>query len=117
MQNLLVEESYEYVGFAEFSTERLEKAFGKLRQGSGGAFFVTAQQAIEKLRINQVSLQITSGSEFEISVETTMHRSSYCDYVLEVELSSCSDNNYLPDFESSVDDAAKTNLHIAGYAV
>ena len=66
----------------------------------------------EKLRINQSRLQITLGIEFEISPETTVkHRCSYCDYVLEVELSSFFDN--LPDLEDSVDDAAKTNLHIA----
>ena len=116
MQSLLVQESYEYVCLAEFSTDRLEKAFGKLRQGSGGAFFVTTQQVTEKLRINQARLHITFGCEFEISAETTKHRCSYCDYVLEVELSSCFDN--LPDLEGSDDDAAKTNLvHIAGYVV
>ena len=41
VQNLLVEESYEYVCLAEISIDRLEKAFGKLRQGSGRAFFLT----------------------------------------------------------------------------
>ena len=88
VQNLLVEESYEYVCLAEFSTDTLEKAFGKLCQGSGGAFFVTTQQITEKLRINQARLQITFGS----------------------------DN--IPDLEGWVDDVAKTNLvHIAGYVV
>ena len=116
VQNLLVEESYEYICLAEISTDRLGKAFGKLRQGFGGAFFVTAQQVTEKLRINKSRLQITLGIEFEISAETTKHKCSYCDYVLEVELSSCFDN--LPDLEGSVDDAAKTNLvHIAEYVL
>ena len=55
----LLEKSYDYVCLAEFSTDRLEKSFGKLRQGSGGAYFINAQQVTEKLRISQAQLQLT----------------------------------------------------------
>ena len=55
-KNLLLQEDYEYVCLGEFSTDVLEKPFGKLRQGSGGSYCITAQQVTEKLRIKQAKL-------------------------------------------------------------
>ena len=56
-RHLLVEKSY-YICLAEFSKDRLEKSFGKLRQGSGGAYFINAQQVTEKFSITQAKLQL-----------------------------------------------------------
>ena len=53
-RHLLHQKSYDYVCLAEFSTDRLEKSFGKLRIGSGGIYFINAQQVTEKLHISQV---------------------------------------------------------------
>ena len=36
-------EGYQYVCLGEFSTDPLQKLFGKLRQGSGGTYFINAQ--------------------------------------------------------------------------
>ena len=55
-KNLLLQEDYEYVCLGEFSTDVIEKAFGKLRQATGGSYFITAQQVTEKLRIKQAKL-------------------------------------------------------------
>ena len=57
-ENLLLQEDYEYVCLGKFSTDMFEKkkkTFGKLRQGSGGSYFITAQQVTEKLRINKTN--------------------------------------------------------------
>ena len=69
-KNLLLQEDYEYVCLGEFSTDVLVKAFGKLRQGSGGSYFITAQQVTEKIRIKQAKLQISLHCELHISAET-----------------------------------------------
>ena len=58
-KHLLQEENYEYVCLGMFSTDSLEKAFSKLRQGSGGTYFINVQQVTEKLRIQKAKLQIT----------------------------------------------------------
>ena len=33
----------------------MEKEFGKLRQGSGGAYFLSVQQVVEKLNIKKTT--------------------------------------------------------------
>ena len=43
-KNLLTEEGFDYVCLAEFLTDRLEKAFGQLREGSRGTYFINVQQ-------------------------------------------------------------------------
>ena len=67
-KNLLLQEDYEYVCLGEFPTDVFEKAFGKLRQGSEGSYFVfyhiTAQQFTEKLRIEQAKLKISLHCDF-----------------------------------------------------
>ena len=47
--------SHKYVLLRKFSTDSLEKEFGKLHQGSGGTYFINVQQCIEKLHIKQTS--------------------------------------------------------------
>ena len=51
-RDLLLNERFEYVLLGHFTTDPLERAFGKLRQGSGGAYHITVQQVLEKLRIH-----------------------------------------------------------------
>ena len=48
----------------EFSTNPLEKAFSKLRQGSGGAYFISTQQALEKIRIEHAKLLLQLEENF-----------------------------------------------------
>ena len=52
------EKGFKYVCLGEFSTYHLEKAFSKFRQGSGGTYFINAQQVSEKLRINKAKLHL-----------------------------------------------------------
>ena len=72
-RHLLLEKSYDYVCLAELFTERLEKSFCKLRQGSGGAYFINAQQVTEKLCISQTKLQLMLNCDFNITPESIKH--------------------------------------------
>ena len=49
----------EYVMLGWFSTDPLERAFGKLRQGSGGTYFLSTQSVIEKIRIQQQRAELS----------------------------------------------------------
>ena len=115
-KNLLQEESYSYVCLGEFSTDRLEKAFSKFRQGSGGCYFINAQQITEKLNIQKAKLQLSLNCDVERNPDSTKHKCASCEYSLDESGSEVFDS--LPDLESSVNDDVKTNLvHIAGYVV
>ena len=37
-----------------FSSDPIEKVFGKLRQGFGGVYFINAQQVLQKVTIRKV---------------------------------------------------------------
>ena len=54
--NYLLGAGNDYVIFGWFTTDFLEKYFSKLRQGSGGTYFITAQSVIEKMRIHHGKL-------------------------------------------------------------
>ena len=113
-KNLLLREDYEYVCLGEFSTDMLEKASGKLRQGSGGSYFITAQQVTEKSHIKQAQLKISLHCDLHISAEIVKHQCSNCEYVLDADASTVFDS--LPDLESTVSEEMKANLvDISGY--
>ena len=47
---------HEHVALGNFTTDPLEKQFGKLRQGSGRTNSITVQQALEKASIYKSKL-------------------------------------------------------------
>ena len=55
----------EYVLLGWFTTDPLEKYFGKLRQGSGGTYFITVLTILEKTRILQTKLCLQLGVEID----------------------------------------------------
>ena len=116
-KHLLIEEGFNFMCLAEFSTDRLDKPFGQLRQGSGGTYFISAQQVEEKLRIVKAKLQLSLNAEvggFEESELLEGHQCKDCNYTLDATASGVYDT--LPDYELCVDGETKTNLvHIAGY--
>ena len=61
----LLNTNHEYVCPGKFTTDYLEKEFGKLRQGSGGTYFISVQQVIEKLHIKQSSLLLSLNVNIE----------------------------------------------------
>ena len=52
----LLATSHKYVLLEQFSTDPLEKEFGKLRQESGRTYFINVQQCIEKLHICYIAM-------------------------------------------------------------
>ena len=113
-KHLLQEGNYEYICLGMFSTDPLEKAFSKLRQGSGGTYFINAQQVAEKLRIQKTKLQITLDHEMADSSVVRSHQCDNCGYDLKSQESDLFDE--LSSLEASVNRVTKINLsHIAGY--
>ena len=55
----LLATSHDYVLLGMFTSDHLEKDFGKLRQGCGVTYFINVQQVIEKLHINHTSLLLS----------------------------------------------------------
>ena len=77
----LLAQSHEFVLLGEFSTDPLEKEFSKIRQGSGGTYFITVQQVLEKLNITKTKLLFKldlDPSNFNVEVG---HACSKCEYL------------------------------------
>ena len=95
-------------GIYQFSTDPLEKSFGKLKQGSGGIYFINAQQVAEKLRINKAKLQLMLNSNFDTSSIMCEHSCELCNYTLDEQASQIFDQ--LPNLVISVKYEIKSNL-------
>ena len=50
-RHLLLDPEYKYVILGQFTSDYLEKAFGKIRQGCGGTYFLNVQQVLMKVKI------------------------------------------------------------------
>ena len=56
----------------EFSTDYIEKAFSKFKQGSGRTYFITVQNVVEKLNIEKDKLFLelkVDVSDYTIDIE------------------------------------------------
>lgn len=115
-KHLIEEKGFKYVCLGEFSTDPLEKAFSKFRQGSGGTYFINAQQVTEKLRINKAKLHLQLNHDLELSGGKENHECIDCNYTLNENESENFDQ--LPELEASVSTDIKENLvYIAGYLI
>ena len=104
----------DYVLLGQFTSDHLEKEFSKLRQGSGGAYFLSVQQIIEKVRINQASLLLTSEVDIGALGVQSGHQCNSCTYKLSEENREIFDG--LVELEEFIPLDAKMSLvHIAGY--
>ena len=67
----LLQHSFKYVLLGKFTTDPLEKMFGKLQQGSGGTYFINVQQVIEKIKIQRakLSLYIVFSNSGKLSIQ------------------------------------------------
>ena len=52
----LLESGFDFVLLSEFSTDPLEKTFGKLRQGCGRTYFINVQQCLKSFPLPKLSL-------------------------------------------------------------
>ena len=110
----LLETSHKYVLLGQFTSDHLEKQFSKLRQGSGGAYFLTVQQIVEKVRIKNASLLLKSGVDLDKLSVQSGHKCASCLYKLSEEDEEIFDG--LPDLEEFIPIDVKMSLvHIAGY--
>ena len=90
-----------------FSTDPLERAFGKLRQGSGGTYFLSVQSVIEKIRIQEAKLSI----QLKLDISNDSAGDQY-----ECEFCKCETFDNLEVVEESVgSNVMAAILYIAGY--
>ena len=109
-----LETTHEYVLLGSYSTDPLEKAFGKLRQGSGGTYFLTVQQVIEKLNINKTKLLLKLNAVLGNLCVNIGHECDQCGFLLDEDGSEIFDN--LEDLEMKILKETKMSLvHMAGY--
>ena len=110
----LLRVSHNYVLLGIFSTDPLEKEFRKLRQRSGGTYFITVQQIIEKVNISKASLLLSANVNVDIFNMESAHSSFNCRFFLDENSAEIFDG--LPELESSVSEDTKMVLvYIAGY--
>ena len=114
LTNYLLRTGHKYVLTSKFGDDPLEKCFGKLRQGSGGAYFITVQSTIEKTNIHKSSLLLKLGYNTEELNVDDGHDCSSCGFLLDEEGAEAFDN--LEELEKSIPLECKMALvYIAGY--
>ena len=97
-----------------FSIDPLERGFGKLRQCSGGTYFLRAQSVIEKIRIQRDKLSTQLKLDILNDSANDEHECKLCKRLLTDEECEIFDN--LEALEESVgSDVVAAILYIAGY--
>ena len=111
----LLADGYDFVMLGEFSNDPIEKEIGKFRQGSGGTYFISVQQVIEKLNINKTKLLLRLDAESVANLNVLAgHQCSKCGYLLDEKSSEVFDA--LETLEEKLCTETKMSLvHIAGY--
>ena len=64
------------------SSDPLEKMFGKLRQGSGGTYFVNVQQVLQKVTKRKTKLCLDLGVNIEEMEDICGHSCEKCGYLM-----------------------------------
>lgn len=109
-----LETTHEYVLLGDYSTDPLEKEFGKLRQGSGGAYFLTVQTIMEKLSIKKTKLLLKLNADVDNINVDNGHQCDQCGYLLDDNTIKVFDE--LAALEEKIEKETKISLcHIAGY--
>ena len=112
LTSYLLSTSHEYVCLGVFSTDKLENGFSKLRQGSGGAYFITVQQIFENTNI-QKTRKLLKNMDMLEDVKGG-HNCDLCNYKLDVRAAEIFDG--LVQLEEDIPLETKKSLfHIAGY--
>ena len=106
--------THKYVLLGDYSNDPIERAYGKLRQGSGGTYFLSVQQVMEKLAINKTKLLLKLNSDVLNMDVNPGHACENCEYRLDETTTQTFDN--LPALEDKICRETKMSLvHIAGY--
>ena len=92
--------THEYVLLGIFTTDYLEKMFGKLREGSGGTYFINVQQVLEKLSIHKTKLLLTLDINVSSLNYLSVHSCANCTFLMGDNAIDVFDN--LPKLEMSL---------------
>ena len=80
---LLLQRSHDFILLGQFSTDLLEKAFGKLCQGCGGTYFINSQQVLVKHSINMAKLMLRQETPLSyLESSSSEHTCPTCRYML-----------------------------------
>ena len=110
----LLNTTQNYVLLGQFTSDHLEKEYSILHQGSGGTYFLSVQQVIEKLHIKHASLLLKLNVDIDNFNVKSGHKCALCHYKLSEDC--CEILDILQDLESTIADDVKMSLiHIAGY--
>ena len=110
----LLRTSHDYVLLGEFSTDDLEEKFGEFRQGSGGSYFITVQNVLQKLRIQKVRFRLHLKLDTLENEQTVGHLCKKCEFMPDDASISVLDN--LEFLEKSLsEDVLMAMVYIAGY--
>jgi hypothetical protein len=113
-KTLLQREEQEYVMLGDYTTDELEADFIGLRQGHGGAHFITHQNIVEKTRIAHARLLLKFG--VEVPETNAGHKCSICDRAMNEKESEIFDN--IENLEENIHSSVLQSLcYIAGYIV
>ena len=105
-----------YVLLGKFTTDPLENSFGKLRQGSGGTYFINAQQILEKVNLMKTKVLLRLNLDVSGLNSESGHTCEKCVFHWTHEL--CELIESLPEIENSVKTEVKCSLvYIAGYVI
>ena len=105
-----------YVLLGKFTTDPLENSFGKLRQGSGGTYFINAQQILEKVNLMKTKVLLRLNLDVSGLNSGCGHTCEKCVFHWTHEL--CELIESLPEMENSVKTEVKCSLvYIAGYVM
>ena len=101
----------------KFTSDHIEKEFGKLRQGCGGCYFITAQQIMEKVAIYKTKLLLRLDPHSDVfKVREAEHSCNKCGYEMPTEICLVIDD--LPEFEKKLStDIISSLVHIAGFVI
>ena len=116
LATFLLNLNHEYVLLGIFTSDFIEKDVGKLRQGSGGTYFITVQQITEKVAIKKTKLLLSLDVDVGDFNAEAGHNYSSCGFMLTEDMCTIMDN--LPKFEDRTSEDTKIALiYIAGYIV
>ena len=106
--------THKFVLLGEYSNDPIERAYGKLRQGSGGTYFLSVQQVMEKLAINKTKLLLKLNANVLNMDVNPGHSCENCEYRMNETVTETFDN--LPAIEDKICRETKMSLvHMAGY--
>ena len=112
----LISTSHEYVLLGLFTTDFLEKMFGKIRQGSGGTYFINVQQVLEKLSIHKTKLLLNLKVDVASFNVESGHSCEKCKFLMDENAIDVFDN--LEALEKSLPvEVKETLVYISGYLI